>query len=121
MTTATSGVDRFLLLLAAHGLPAPQVEYRFHPERRWRCDYGWPTQRLLVERDGGIYQGGRRPGTRVAGHSSISGIRRDMEKSNAAQLLGFVFLRFTVQQLDSGEALPLIRIALARHDTGERS
>ena len=107
-------VDTFLLLLQAHGVPLPQIEYSFAPPRRWRADYCWPNERVIVERDGGLFRGGRRPGTGLGGHSSVGGILRDMEKSNAAQLFGYIFLRFTVQQLTNGEALPIIRAALAR-------
>jgi hypothetical protein len=105
-------VDAFVLLLQAHGVPLPVSEYRFAPPRRWRADYAWPAERVIVERDGGLLRGGRHPSTAVGGHSSISGIRRDMEKSNAAQLAGYVYLRFTPQQLASGVALPSIRAAL---------
>jgi very-short-patch-repair endonuclease len=104
--------DPFLLLLQAHGLPLPQTEYPFAPPRRWRADYCWPDLRLIVEKDGGLFRGGRRPGTAVGGHSSAAGILRDMEKSNAAQLLGYRYLRFAPRELDSGAALPMIRQAL---------
>jgi hypothetical protein len=106
--------DPFVALLETLKLPAPVREYRFCPDRLWRADYCWPAARLIVERDGGVYRGGRNPGTAIGGHSSVSGIRRDMEKSNAAQMLGFVYLRFTPRELDSGAALATIRAALER-------
>jgi hypothetical protein len=31
------------------GLPIFQMEYLFHPERKWRIDYCWPEQKLAVE------------------------------------------------------------------------
>jgi hypothetical protein len=109
-------IDAFLLLLQAEGLPAPQTEYRFDSSRRWRADYAWPELRVIVERDGGLYRGGRRPGTALGGHSTVGGIKRDMEKSNHAQLLGFRYLRFTPRELDSGDALPMIRQALTQKE-----
>lgn len=35
--------------LKAAKLPAPEREYRFDPERRWRFDFAWPDQMLAVE------------------------------------------------------------------------
>ena len=107
--------DPFLLLLQAHDLPLPELEVTFTPSRKFRADYCWIAEHLIVERDGGMFQGGRRPGVRVGGHSSVRGLLRDMDKSNCAQLAGFVYLRFTPQQLASGQALPTIRAALTRH------
>ena len=111
----TRSVDAFLLLLQAHHVPLPQLEVTFAPGRKFRADYCWVAERVIVERDGGLYRGGRRPGTALSGHSSIAGIRRDMDKSNVAQLAGYLYLRFEPRQLESGAALPIIRAALARH------
>ena len=105
--------DAFLALVQAHGLPAPLTEYVFAPPRRFRADYCWPLPLgVIVEREGGLYRGGRSPRTAIGGHSSVAGITRDMEKSNAAQLLGYCYLRFAPRELDSGAALPVIRQAL---------
>ena len=67
-------------------LPKPEREYRFHPERQWRLDFAWPDQRVGVEIQGGTYRKG--------GHSTGAGIRRDQEKLNAAQELGWRLLQF---------------------------
>lgn len=99
-------LDRFLLLLADEGLPTPQTEYVFLPDRKFRADYAWPEAMLLVEKNGGIWRKG--------GHSSGVGILRDYEKANLAQLAGYVFLTFTPQQLESGAALPVLKIVLGK-------
>ena len=78
-------------------------EYRFHSARKWRADYAWPLQRVLVEIDGGAWSGGR--------HTRGAGFIADMEKLNAAALLGYAVLRYTPQQL--GQAIADLRIALA--------
>jgi len=123
LPTGTSRVDPFLLLLRAVGLPAPVLEHRFALPRQWRADYCWLAPYwLIVEREGGITRGGRGGGTALGGHSSVTGIRRDIEKSNAAQLAGYRYLRFLPRELDSGAALPTIRRALDQraHREAER-
>lgn len=97
-------MDVFLALISAHGLPAPQTEYRFAPPRRWRFDYCWPALMVALEQEGGIWSHGR--------HSRGAGMVNDMEKYNQAQVLGWIVLRFTPQQLTSGEALPLLKDVL---------
>jgi very-short-patch-repair endonuclease len=94
----------------AHGLPEPEREYRFHATRKWRVDFCWVAERLAVEIEGGIYRGG--------GHTSVNGIKRDVDKSNALTLAGWRLLRFHGDQVKSGEAVELIRQALA-HDGRE--
>ncbi len=85
------------------GLPEPVPEFRFHATRKWRADYAWPLHRVLVEIDGGAWTGGR--------HTRGAGFIADMEKLNAAALLGFHVLRYTPQQLK--QAITDLRIMLA--------
>ncbi len=75
-------------------------EYKFHPTRRWRADYALPGYRLLVEIEGGAWVGGR--------HTRGGGYIRDLEKYNAAVLLGWALLRFTPEQVEDGSALDVI-------------
>jgi len=86
------------------GLPEPEREFRFHPERQWRADFGWPVQGVLVEFEGGAYSGGR--------HTCGKGFENDCEKYNTAALLGYVVLRFTARHVESGKALEAIEQAL---------
>ena len=94
-----------LLLLRSAGLPPPQLEYRFHSERRWRFDLAWPEYHLAVELDGGewLARGGR--------HNTDA----DREKLNAAAVLGWRVLRFSGGQLDAepGACVDLLARALA--------
>jgi hypothetical protein len=90
--------------MQAAELPAPEREYSFFPGRKWRADFAWPTRRLLVEVEGGVYSGGR--------HTTGPGFERDCEKYNAAALSGWVVLRFTGRLIESGEALTVIENAL---------
>jgi len=81
-----------------------QQEYRFHPTRKWRFDYAWPSHRVAVEIDGGqwITNGGR--------HNRDS----DREKLNNAAAMGWRVLRFSTQQVDRdpGGCVDLLRRAL---------
>ena len=86
------------------GLPEPAREYRFAPPRRWRMDFSWPDALVAVEVEGGRWVGGR--------HNSPSGFVRDMEKYNAAALLGWAVVRVTPEMVTSGEALNLVEQAL---------
>ena len=76
----------------------PVRQYVFHPTRKWKFDFAWPEYLVAVEIDGGLFQGGDKP--QATGHRSITGVMRDMEKSNAAQLAGWLVLRFHSKDLD---------------------
>jgi len=84
--------------------PTPTREYRFDPVRKWRFDFAWPDQKVAVELDGGIWTKG--------GHTTGGGIMRDMEKSNAAQLDGWLVLRFSDKHLEDGSAIEQTKRAL---------
>lgn len=90
-----------------HGLPIPDHEYQFHPDRKWRFDFlfeGW----LAVEKVGGVWQQGHHS----RGQSQID----DMEKFNEAVILGYAVLQFTPEQLESGAAFAVIRRALGARE-----
>lgn len=97
--------DPFVALCVAHGLPEPQTEVVFAPGRKFRADYLFPQQKVIVEQNGGIWTKG--------GHSSGRGLLRDYEKLNLAQMLGFRYFVFTPQQLESGEAIEQLKAVLA--------
>jgi len=60
-------------------------EYQFHPTRRWRFDFAFPSQKLAVEVDGKY-------------HRTYGGQRNDCEKLNQATLLGWRVLRFPTNE-----------------------
>jgi very-short-patch-repair endonuclease len=62
------------------------AEFRFHPDRKWRADFAIPSAKILIEIDGGVWSGGR--------HTRGAGFVGDMEKLNAAAVLGYRVLRF---------------------------
>ncbi|WP_445403247.1 DUF559 domain-containing protein [Acinetobacter vivianii] len=77
-----------------------EPEYKFHPTRKWRADFLISNTRILIEVEGGIWSQGR--------HTRGTGYIGDMEKYNAAAILGFQVLRFSTQQVKSGLAVQQI-------------
>lgn len=105
-------IDRVVLICRAHGLPEPEREQRFDPVRRWRADYLWRSPRVILEVEGGIARGGSGGGVGFGGHSSFAGIMRDIDKSNAAQLGGFLYLRATPAQVGCDAFVAMLHTAL---------
>lgn len=107
----------FETLLKVSGIPEPKREHVFSKERKWAFDYAWPEQMIALESDGSTHGTGkpchvcgqRKPG----GHSSRSGIERDMKKINAAQVLGWIVLRCTPEELTDGYAQRMLEAAFA--------
>jgi len=75
-------------------------EYRFHPHRRWRADYALPAAKVLIELEGGLYGNGR--------HNRAAGYLADIEKYNAASMLGYVVLRLGTGQVDHQHVTEII-------------
>lgn len=94
----------FAALCKSERIPRPVLEYRFHPKRKWRFDYAWPDQMLAVEVEGGVWTKGR--------HVRGKGYINDMEKYNAAMMLGWRLLRFTPEQIKETGSIRMIKEAL---------
>jgi len=94
----------FLALLRRAGLPTPQMEYTFHPTRRWRFDYAWPDDAIALEVEGGVWTQGR--------HTRPSGYLGDVTKYNQAAVLGWRLLRVTPDTLETQATIDLIADAL---------
>lgn len=90
--------------LTAAGLTGFVRQFRYVPGRKFTADFAYTKRRLLIHVDGGVYS--RRA------HGSITGILADMQRQNLATLGGYLSLRVTPQQVQSGEALKLIEVAL---------
>lgn len=69
-------------------------EFQFHPERKWRFDFLLPDK-WVIEVEGGTRM-------KKSGHSTHAGITRDIEKYNAAVLMGFRVLRYTSEMVKAG-------------------
>lgn len=70
------------------GLPLPEREFMFHPTRKWRADFCWVTQKIIVEIEGGIFM-------RASGrHNRGAYMEQDFEKLNSAAAMGYSVYRF---------------------------
>ena len=86
------------------GFPHYETEQRLIPGRLFRCDFVFREQRVVVEVEGGIYDG--------RAHGSIRGILRDIEKHNEYVCHGWRPIRVTGKHIDDGRALAWIERAL---------
>jgi very-short-patch-repair endonuclease len=97
--------DQFAADCRARQMPTPRRELQFALEmleRRWKFDFAWPEYMVAVEVEGLVYRtcydaprpGAQRVLTVYGRHASPQGIKDDMEKYNAAALLGWYVLRF---------------------------
>lgn len=93
----------FAALIKLYKLPKPQREYRFMDTRRFRFDFAWPSQKLAVECEGGVWTAGR--------HTRGAGFESDCRKYSLAALLGWKVLRFTSGMVRSFEAVHMLREA----------
>lgn len=78
----------------AHQYPVPVGEHEFHPARAWRFDLAFVAEKVAVEFEGGVWTGGR--------HTRGTGYSADIEKYNAASLMGWRVIRCTYKQLQQG-------------------
>lgn len=91
----------FFQLLKETGLPIPETEYMFCPDRLWRADYCWIDHLLILETEGGIWTNGR--------HNRGSGFIKDIEKYNTMTVLGYRLLRVPTSDLCKNTTLELLK------------
>lgn len=89
----------------AAGYPAPVLEHTFAPPRRWRFDLAWPDRMVACEVEGSTWAPAGR-------HRSAAGFHKDLEKYNAAALLGWRVVRVTTNMVRDGRALEVVEVAL---------
>ena len=89
--------DLFAMQLDSAGLTGYVREFRAIPGRKFRFDFCFREARLLIEINGGTYNGGS--------HGRGVGINRDYEKNNLAVVNNWRVLSFDTKQVKSGEAL----------------
>lgn len=101
----------------AHGLPPPEVEFAFHPTRKWRFDYAWADivgigndpssmqiRGLALEVQGGAFIGGR--------HVQGGALRKEHEKLNSAAILGWRILYVFPEDLLKTATANMVKKAL---------
>lgn len=92
-------------------LPEFRQQYPFAKaafDRKWLSDFYFEQYRLIVEINGGIWMGGQ------GAHSRPANIQRDMEKGNAATMLGLWTLEFTTREVTDGTAVAFTQKVLTR-------
>jgi len=94
----------FLYWVKIKGLPIPEREFVFHPERKWRFDFAYPNKKIGIEIEGGLFMQGR--------HSRGTGYVADCEKYNQAALLGWRVIRFTEKDLRRGDCCKIVETIL---------
>ena len=88
--------DALAFQLDALGLTGYVREYQAIKGRKFRFDFCFTEQRLLIEVNGGTFTKGA--------HSTGKGIARDYEKNNLAQLAGWRCRRLTARRRGSEAA-----------------
>ena len=110
---------RNLLRLIEEDIGEPKWNHRFHPTRKWEIDAAWDDVLVGIEVQGGTYgrtirchqcgvpvKGRRKDGSlypvraAIGAHSMGKGYTRDMQKSNAAQAMGWVLFKANAQVLN---------------------
>lgn len=101
--------DPFILLVKQQLDIEVWPEFYFSTDRLYRIDYAIPILedgtivKLAIEQEGGIWAKGN------SGHSSGTGIQRDMDKNNLMQTLGWKLIRRTPTEMLTIETLELIK------------
>lgn len=111
MSSELEGMFAVYVGMLAPDLAARMVaEYRFAPPRRWRFDFAWPaaTGGVAVELHGGLWSSGA--------HVRPIGVQRDLQKHNAAVVLGWRLLYFSTDDLsnDPETCIDMVRQLLSR-------
>lgn len=101
--------DPFILLVKQQLGIEVWPEFYFSTERLYRIDYAIPVLpdgtviKLAIEQEGGIWAKGN------SGHSSGTGIQRDMDKNNLLQTSGWRLIRRTPSEILTTETIDLIK------------
>jgi very-short-patch-repair endonuclease len=103
--------DRLDMHIRSCGLPTPEKELRFHPEKGWRFDRAWPAFMVAIEVEGIPREGFGR-------HQYRAGFEADALKCAEAQRLGWKVLRVTGKMIKSAYAIRLIQETLEKAGWG---
>lgn len=95
----------FAALCEGAGLPAFVREHRYIPHRKHALDFAWPSYKVGVESDGGIWQRG--------GHSTGKGILAGMDKSNLGLLHGWAVIRVVPATLATPSTVEMVKRLIA--------
>lgn len=96
--------DAFTCIVKSDLRVACVKEHRFHPTRMWRFDYAIPACKIALEVEGGVWTRGR--------HTRPRGFLGDIEKYNAATLMGWRVFRTTPDDLYTQRTLLMLKQAI---------
>jgi hypothetical protein len=99
----------------AEGFGKPADEFVFHDRRKWRFDLAWPDVKVAFEKEGMAYV---KPGSKSR-HTTRDGYAGDCCKYNTAQIAGWVVIRATARQIESGVAADFLLAALRLRTEGQ--
>ena len=102
----------FAMQLDSAGLTGYVREYQAIPGRKFRFDFAFVRERLLIEINGGTYNGGA--------HGRGVGINRDYIKNNLAVINNWRVLSFDTKQVKSGAALEVVEQFLRGENANQR-
>lgn len=91
-------------LQLAPDLPMPTTQYNPGvPGKKFKCDFCWPDYHLIVEIQGGVFNGGR--------HGRGAGISNDYQRHNLISIQGWRMLYFTpdVLKRDPAKCIAQVR------------
>jgi hypothetical protein len=91
------------------GLPKPEFEFTYIPNRKFRMDVGWPLLKVGIEVMGGLWI--------KAAHSTGTGIKRDMEKRNLGILAGWRVLECEPKDICTLDFVNMVKALLATTST----
>lgn len=69
-----------------HDMPEPEPEHMGLKPRKFRFDYAWPSHKVALEIEGNIFSA-------YAGHRSVTGMLRDIDKYSLAASHGWLIIR----------------------------
>lgn len=96
--------NEFLFIWNALNGPALVREHRFHPTRKWRCDFAHLQTRVIIEIEGGTWS------KKKNRHTTGNGYADDREKYNSAQELGWKVFSLTSDMITAKQAERIIAV-----------
>ena len=105
-----------LAYFAECGLPKPELEYKFHPDRKWRFDFCFRQNPddsrywLALEVEGAIWMNPSKQS--MGSHVRPKHFVKDMEKYNEAAALGYRLIRVEPKDLCTQDTVNLIKRTL---------
>lgn len=98
---ASKGERAFYDQCAALGFIPSHGEAQVIEDRKWRFDFLFDWADLVVEIEGGVFSGGR--------HTRPVGFSNDCLKYNRVVVEGYVVMRFTTEQVMTGQAQAMLK------------